>query len=87
MQKRLMRDEDVFYVSSFDAAYALEVSVFSLQRWFDQGTLKGSKLPGGRRRLFIAGLREFAKKQGYDMPRFEARLKEALAQARKRKRG
>lgn len=72
--------KDGFYVSPSQAAYALETSYFSIQRWFDEGLLEGVKLPGGKRKPTVEGVRKFAKAHGYTMERFETRLKEALAQ-------
>ena len=39
------------YLSTIAAAKLCGVSVFSVQRWFDEGILAGARLPGGRRRI------------------------------------
>lgn len=49
-------------VSTMKAARMCGVSVFSIQRWFDQGILTGSTLPGGRRRISSTSLETFMKK-------------------------
>jgi len=50
------------YVSTIAAARLCGVSVFSIQRWFDEGLLTGAKLPGGRRRIDAKSLDAFIKK-------------------------
>ena len=50
------------YVSTIAAARLCGVSVFSIQRWFDEGLLTGAKLPGGRRRIDAKRLDLFIKK-------------------------
>jgi excisionase family DNA binding protein len=49
------------YVSTLEAAKILGVSTFSTQRWFDEGLLKGSRLPGGKRLISRASLDAFLK--------------------------
>ena len=49
-------------VSTMQAARMCGVSTFSVQRWFDQGMLQGTTLPGGRRRISGASLERFMKK-------------------------
>lgn len=46
-------------VSTIRAAKMCNVSVFSIQRWFDSGLLKGGKLPGGKRLIDIESLQKF----------------------------
>lgn len=50
------------YISTLQAARMCGVSVFSIQRWFDEGLLIGATLPGGRRRIASASLEAFMKK-------------------------
>ena len=50
------------YISTFDAARTCGVSVFSVQRWFDEGLLTGAKLPGGRRLIEPSSLDQFMRK-------------------------
>ena len=50
------------FISTFDAARTCGVSVFSVQRWFDEGLLIGAKLPGGRRLIDPASLDQFMRK-------------------------
>ena len=50
------------YISTLQAARLCGVSVFSVQRWFDEGLLTGSTLPGGRRRIGTASLESFMRK-------------------------
>lgn len=50
------------YVTTRQAAKLCGVSIFSIQRWFDQGLLNGSTLPGGHRRITLSNLHEFMKK-------------------------
>ena len=52
------------YVSTLDAASMLGVSIFSVQRWFDEGLLKGGRLPGGKRRILAASLHRFMQDHG-----------------------
>lgn len=46
-------------VSTIQAAKMCNVSVFSIQRWFDSGLLKGGKLPGGKRLIDVESLQKF----------------------------
>jgi len=55
-------DPDEKYLSTKTAARLLNVSIFSVQRWFDAGLLTGSQLPGGRRRITASSLDLFMKK-------------------------
>jgi len=50
------------FISTFDAARTCGVSVFSVQRWFDEGLLRGAKLPGGRRLIDPSSLDQFMRK-------------------------
>jgi CheY-like chemotaxis protein len=50
------------YLSTLEAARICDVSVFSIQRWFDEGLLTGATLPGGRRRIGKASLDAFIRK-------------------------
>ncbi len=50
------------YFTTREVAKICDVSIFSVQRWFDAGLLKGSTLPGGWRRVDFASLDEFCKK-------------------------
>ena len=50
------------YVTTRQAAKLCDVSIFSIQRWFDQGLLKGSTLPGGHRRIALSSINEFMRK-------------------------
>lgn len=50
------------YLSTIAAAKLCGVSVFSVQRWFDEGILAGARLPGGRRRIDAKSLDAFIKK-------------------------
>lgn len=52
------------YVSTLDAAAMLGVSIFSVQRWFDEGLLKGGRLPGGKRRILSSSLNRFMQEHG-----------------------
>jgi len=52
------------YVSTLDAAGMLGVSIFSVQRWFDEGLLKGGRLPGGKRRILASSLNRFMQEHG-----------------------
>ncbi len=52
------------YVSTLDAASMLGVSIFSVQRWFDEGLLKGGRLPGGKRRILSSSLNRFMQEHG-----------------------
>jgi len=49
-------------ISTLQAARMCGVSVFSIQRWFDDGLLTGGTLPGGRRRIAMTSLEAFMKK-------------------------
>jgi len=50
------------FITTFDAARTCGVSVFSIQRWFDEGLLRGAKLPGGRRLIDPSSLDQFMRK-------------------------
>lgn len=52
------------YLSTFEAARVCGVSTFSIQRWFDEGLLKGARLPGGKRKIEAVSLRGFMAKHG-----------------------
>lgn len=52
------------FVSTLDAAAMLGVSIFSVQRWFDEGLLKGGRLPGGKRRILTSSLNRFMQEHG-----------------------
>lgn len=52
------------YISTLQAARMLGVSTFSIQRWFDQGLLKGARLPGGRRKIEAGSLKSFMEAHG-----------------------
>lgn len=49
-------------ISTLKAAKMCGVSVFSIQRWYDQGILTGATLPGGRRRISSSSLSAFMRK-------------------------
>jgi len=55
-------NQDGRYISTKVAARLINVSIFSVQRWFDAGLLTGSQLPGGRRRIALDSLDRFMKK-------------------------
>jgi CheY-like chemotaxis protein len=55
-------NKDDRYISTKAAARLINVSIFSVQRWFDAGLLSGSRLPGGRRRIAVNSLEQFMKK-------------------------
>jgi len=61
------------YLSSLEAARLLEVSSFSIQRWFDQGLFKGPTLPGGKRRITVESFLAFAKKHNFEIDPAEIR--------------
>lgn len=50
------------YVTTRQAAKLCGVSIFSVQRWFDEGLLHGSTLPGGWRRIALSSLNTFMRK-------------------------
>lgn len=50
------------FVTTRQAGQFCGVSIFSMQRWFDEGLLKGSTLPGGHRRIALSSLNEFMRK-------------------------
>ncbi len=50
------------YVTTRAAAHLCGVSIFSIQRWFDEGLLVGSTLPGGRRRISVSSINQFMHK-------------------------
>lgn len=50
------------YVTTRAAAKLCGVSIFSIQRWFDEGRLTGSTLPGGRRRISVTSMNDFMRK-------------------------
>ena len=50
------------YVTTRQAAKLCGVSIFSVQRWFDEGLLTGSTLPGGWRRIALSSLDTFMRK-------------------------
>lgn len=50
------------YVTTRQAAKLCGVSIFSVQRWFDEGLLHGSTLPGGWRRIALSSLNAFMRK-------------------------
>jgi excisionase family DNA binding protein len=56
------RDSKGGYVSTLTAARLCGVSVFSIQRWFDDGLLTGATLPGGRRRISESSLEQFMRR-------------------------
>ncbi len=61
------------YLSTLEAARLLEVSTFSIQRWFDLGLFTGPHLPGGKRRITLDSFLAFAKKHGYELNPSEIR--------------
>jgi len=50
------------YVTTRAAARLCGVSIFSIQRWFDEGLLTGSTLPGGRRRISVPSINQFMRR-------------------------
>lgn len=52
------------FITTREAARVCRVSIFTVQRWFDKGFLKGAKLPGGRRRIDRPSFDAFLRKQG-----------------------
>jgi len=54
-------DEEAFppSVSTLDAAKRLGVAVPSIQRWVDQGVLRGWKTPGGHRRIELSSVQAY----------------------------
>jgi excisionase family DNA binding protein len=50
-------------VSTRDAAHRLGVAVPTVQRWMDQGVLRGWKTAGGHRRIELASLDSFVRRQ------------------------
>lgn len=46
-------------ISTLDAAKRLGVTVPSIQRWLDQGVLRGWKTPGGHRRIEMTSLQAY----------------------------
>ena len=57
-KKRSMGEPDVFppSISTLDAAKRLGVTVPTIQRWLDQGVLRGWKTPGGHRRIALSSV-------------------------------
>lgn len=58
-------DPDVFppSISTLDAAKRLGVTVPTIQRWLDQGTLRGWKTPGGHRRIAVSSVQAYIDKR------------------------
>lgn len=56
------------YVSTLQVAAMMGVSTLSVQRWFDAGLMAGARLPGGKRMIETAKLKEFFEKQGIKLP-------------------
>jgi excisionase family DNA binding protein len=52
------------YISTLEAARLCGVSTFSVQRWFDEGLLKGARLPGGKRKIEAESLKRFMQEHG-----------------------
>lgn len=54
-------DDEAFppSISTLDAAKRLGVAVPSIQRWLDQGVLRGWKTPGGHRRIELSSVQAY----------------------------
>jgi predicted site-specific integrase-resolvase len=61
------------YLSPLEVARLLEVSTFSIQRWFDEGLFEGPTLPGGKRRITVESFLAFAKKHNFEIDPAEIR--------------
>ena len=61
------------YLSTLEVARLLEVSTFSIQRWFDGGLLKGPTMPGGTRLITMESFLAFVKKHNYKIDPEEIR--------------
>ena len=57
-----VKDPGGQYVTTRIAAKLCGVSIFSIQRWFDEGLLTGSTLPGGWRRIAVGSINQFMRK-------------------------
>ena len=50
-------------ISTLEAAKRLGVTVPTIQRWLDQGALRGWKTPGGHRRIALSSVQAYIEKR------------------------